>query len=92
MKSGYPKKYNACSALKSVTLLSLAKPRYALADYSFKHQSNAAHFIRTSSPDPQDALAKANIIVPGSRVKYRMLFKGNKEEIENFAQWVNPTR
>ena len=37
-----------------------------------------------------DALEKAQIIVPGSRVKYRMLFKGDEAAIAQFTQWLKP--
>lgn len=35
-------------------------------------------------------LAKANIILPGSRVEYRLLITGNKSQLNKFANWLRP--
>ncbi len=41
-------------------------------------------FVHTQSAE------KANVIVPGSRVRHRLLLKGNETQIANFSAWVKP--
>lgn len=37
-----------------------------------------------------DAVEKAKVIVPGSRVTYRLLLKGTKAKIDEFSAWIKP--
>ncbi|MCP4487364.1 MAG: hypothetical protein GY820_08610 [Gammaproteobacteria bacterium] len=37
-----------------------------------------------------DDLPDTGLIIPGSRVRYRMLFSGSAEQIEGFRRWLKP--